>query len=81
MSLNWEIDAIKPIYMEREFEEPGQSNSNVLSYRRSMSVSTNPGSARLALLRRLTDAQVLKCAQYMHGPSVARQPGAASSQG
>lgn len=34
-----QIDAIKPIYEARLFEERGQMNSNVLSYRRSMSVS------------------------------------------
>lgn len=33
-----QIDAIKPIYESRLFEERGQMNSNVLSYRRSMSV-------------------------------------------
>lgn len=33
------VDAIKPIYDEREYEENQQKNSNVLSYRRSMSVS------------------------------------------
>lgn len=33
-----QIDAIKPIYQMREFEDPDQKNSNVLSYRRSMSV-------------------------------------------
>ena len=33
------VDAIKPIYEDREFEELAQKNSNVLSYRRSMSVS------------------------------------------
>jgi DNA polymerase mu len=32
------VDAIKPIYEDREFEELAQKNSNVLSYRRSMSV-------------------------------------------
>ncbi|WOO81108.1 DNA-directed DNA/RNA polymerase mu [Vanrija pseudolonga] len=31
------IDAIKPIFEEREYDEPDQLNSNVLSYRRSMS--------------------------------------------
>lgn len=35
----YQIDAIKPIYESRLFEERGQMNSNVLSYRRSMSVS------------------------------------------
>ena len=34
------IDAIKPIYEDREFEELAQKNSNILSYRRSMSVRT-----------------------------------------
>lgn len=33
-----QIDAIRPIYEDREFEELAQKNSNVLSYRRSMSV-------------------------------------------
>ncbi|GFZ46743.1 hypothetical protein JCM24511_03963 [Saitozyma sp. JCM 24511] len=33
------INAIKPIYEDREFEESQQKNANVLSYRRSMSVS------------------------------------------
>ena len=33
-----QVNAIKPIYDEREFEEQQQKNSNVLSYRRSMSV-------------------------------------------
>ncbi|KAL1411483.1 hypothetical protein Q8F55_002444 [Vanrija albida] len=32
------IDAIKPIFEEREYDEPDQLNSNVLSYRRSMSI-------------------------------------------
>ncbi|KAK1924368.1 hypothetical protein DB88DRAFT_490154 [Papiliotrema laurentii] len=32
------INAIKPIYDEREYEESQQKNSNVLSYRRSMSI-------------------------------------------
>ena len=35
-----QINAIKPIYEDREFEEAHQKNSNVLSYRRSMSVSS-----------------------------------------
>lgn len=34
----WQLDAIKPIYEGREFEETQQKNSNILSYRRSMSV-------------------------------------------
>lgn len=34
-----QINAIKPIYEDREFEESQQKNANVLSYRRSMSVS------------------------------------------
>nr|XP_018262951.1 DNA polymerase mu subunit [Kwoniella dejecticola CBS 10117]OBR85109.1 DNA polymerase mu subunit [Kwoniella dejecticola CBS 10117] len=33
------IDAIRPILEEREFEEAQQKNSNVLSYRRSLSVT------------------------------------------
>ncbi|WVW84121.1 hypothetical protein I302_106150 [Kwoniella bestiolae CBS 10118] len=33
------IDAIRPIIEEREFEEAQQKNSNVLSYRRSLSVT------------------------------------------
>ncbi|WVQ81739.1 hypothetical protein IAT38_003864 [Cryptococcus sp. DSM 104549] len=33
------IDAIKPIFEEREFEEGQQKNSNVLSYRKSLSVT------------------------------------------
>lgn len=37
-----QIDAIKPIYLEREFEASEQKNSNVLSYRRSMSVRHSP---------------------------------------
>jgi DNA polymerase mu len=37
-----EIDAIKPIFEDREFEELAQKNSNILSYRRSMSVSPLP---------------------------------------
>jgi len=32
------IEAIRPIYEDREFEESHQKNSNILSYRRSMSV-------------------------------------------
>lgn len=32
------IDAIKPIYLEREFDEAQQINTNVLSYRRSMAM-------------------------------------------
>ncbi|GHJ85213.1 hypothetical protein NliqN6_1615 [Naganishia liquefaciens] len=32
------IDAIKPIYQMREYDDPDQRNSNVLSYRRSMSI-------------------------------------------
>nr|XP_019011154.1 DNA polymerase mu subunit [Kwoniella pini CBS 10737]OCF49935.1 DNA polymerase mu subunit [Kwoniella pini CBS 10737] len=36
------IDAIRPILEEREFEEAQQKNSNVLSYRRSLSVSAVP---------------------------------------
>lgn len=36
--LTEQIDAIKPIFEEREYDEPDQLNSNVLSYRRSMSV-------------------------------------------
>ncbi|KAJ9125675.1 hypothetical protein QFC22_000637 [Naganishia vaughanmartiniae] len=32
------IEAIKPIYQMREFEDPTQKNSNVLSYKRSMSI-------------------------------------------
>lgn len=34
-----QIDAIKPIYQMREYDDPEQKNSNVLSYKRSMSVS------------------------------------------
>jgi hypothetical protein len=34
-----QIDAIKPIYQMREYDDPDQRNSNVLSYKRSMSVS------------------------------------------
>lgn len=34
-----QIDAIKPIYQLREYDDPDQRNSNVLSYKRSMSVS------------------------------------------
>ncbi|WVQ86482.1 hypothetical protein IAS59_000195 [Cryptococcus gattii] len=33
------VNAIKPIFEEREFEEAQQKNSNVLSYRRSLSVT------------------------------------------
>lgn len=33
-----QINAIKPIYQEREFDEGQQLNSNVLSYRRSMAI-------------------------------------------
>ncbi|WWC89146.1 uncharacterized protein L201_004064 [Kwoniella dendrophila CBS 6074] len=33
------LDAIRPIFEEREFEENQQKNSNVLSYRRSLSVT------------------------------------------
>ncbi|ODN80607.1 hypothetical protein L202_02797 [Cryptococcus amylolentus CBS 6039] len=32
------VDAIRPIFQEREFEELQQKNSNVLSYRRSLSI-------------------------------------------
>ncbi|BEJ01068.1 hypothetical protein CcaverHIS631_0509250 [Cutaneotrichosporon cavernicola] len=32
------IDAIKPIYLEREYDELAQLNTNVLSYRRSMAI-------------------------------------------
>lgn len=35
-----QIDAIKPIYQMREYDDPEQKNSNVLSYKRSMSVSS-----------------------------------------
>ena len=38
-----QINTIKPIYEDREFEENQQKNSNVLSYRRSMSVSDSRG--------------------------------------
>lgn len=34
-----QIEAIRPIYLMREFDDPDQKNSNVLSYKRSMSVS------------------------------------------
>jgi hypothetical protein len=37
-----QIDAIKPIYQMREYDDPEQKNSNVLSYKRSMSVSPAP---------------------------------------
>ena len=41
-----QVDAIKPIYDEREYEENQQKNSNVLSYRRSMSVSLSSENPR-----------------------------------
>ena len=34
-----QVNAIKPIFQDREMEETQQKNSNVLSYRRSISVS------------------------------------------
>lgn len=38
-NLNEKINAIRPIYLKREFDAPAEKNANTLSYKRSMSAS------------------------------------------
>lgn len=69
------IDAIKPIYLEREFDESTQINTNVLSYRRSMailkSVPRRIRSGREALALVDVGEKVANRVSYSSGRSVA----------